>query len=177
MYWTNHMEPPRTVDITGRHSNVKQSRLHILWDYVYLEGSDEEAYRVTWQPEALCVWNLSGHFYVHDLRYWREEISPWFTWINAKPSKCIIITLACIFTEISWFDGKYSPVVLWLGWTPRDWEKINTMLQTTLSNEFCWMRIFAFSQKFHGCLLPMFHYTISQQWCGKCPGAELGTHH
>ena len=56
-------------------------------------------------------------------------------------------------------------------------DKIDAILQTTLSNAFSWMKMFEYWLKFHWSLFPMVQLRIFQQWFRSWLGAVQATSH
>ena len=61
--------------------------------------------------------------------------------------------------------------------THRGWDKMAAIFQTTYSNAYFWMKIYAFRLKFHWSLLLPFQLTIFQHWVRYWLGADQATSH
>ena len=90
--------------------------------------------------------------YQQDIPYYSQHLNMMMS------LHCIILYLIEIFTYCGW-------------------EKMAAISQTTVSNAFCWIKLYEFRFNFHWSLLIKGQLTIFQHWFRKCLGSDQVPNH
>ena len=106
-----------------------------------------------------------------NLKIWKTVNLSYATWGYFR------ITLSVWkLVAINGSSTRYSTTADWIINTLR-LRQMAAISQTTLSNPFSWMKIFAFRLKFHWSLFLRSQLTIFQHWFRKWLGADQATSH